>query len=49
MLDLKNIADNAAVLSLAGEVIEADMDDIELSIVQHHYERNKKYMGTEML
>ena len=33
----------AAVMSKAGEVLETSMDDIELSIVQAYWEKNKQF------
>lgn len=33
----------AAVLSPSGEVLETSMDDIELSIVQTYWEKNKQF------
>ena len=33
----------AAMLSRDGEVLETSMDDIELSIVQSYWERNKQF------
>lgn len=33
----------AAVLSPSGEVLETSMDDIELSIVQNYWEKNKQF------
>lgn len=39
-----NRPDRACVLSLAGEVLETSMDDIELSIVQEYFKANLKYM-----
>ena len=32
------------VLNLNGELLETTMDDIELSIVQDYYARNKSYL-----
>ena len=34
----------ACVLSTNGELLETTMDDIELSIVQDYYARNKSYL-----
>ena len=34
----------AAVLDANGLVLETSMDDIELSIVQHYWQKNRKYM-----
>lgn len=39
-----NRPESACVLSGSGQVLETTMDDIELSIVQDYYERNKKYL-----
>ena len=33
----------AAVMNKAGEVLETSMDDIELSIVQAYWEKNKQF------
>ena len=33
----------AAVLDLNGEVLETSMDDIEISIVQAYWEKNKQF------
>ena len=35
---------SACVLSADGAVLETTMDDIELSIVQDYYARNRKYL-----
>lgn len=35
---------SACVLSTNGELLETTMDDIELSIVQDYYARNKSYL-----
>ena len=42
-LDLK-APHHALVLSSQGEVLETTMDDVELSIVQGYWEKNKKYL-----
>lgn len=39
-----NRPDCAAVLSLAGDVLETSMDDIELSIVQNYLQKNRQYL-----
>lgn len=39
-----NRPEKAAYLSLAGEVLETSMDDVELDIVLGYYQRNRKYM-----
>ena len=39
-----NRPDSACVLALDGSVLETTMDDIELSIVQDYYTRNRKYL-----
>lgn len=39
-----NKPDQAAVFSVAGEVLETSMDDIELSIVQNYLQKNRKYL-----
>lgn len=39
-----NHPDSACVLALDGSVLETTMDDIELSIVQDYYARNRKYL-----
>ena len=43
ILDLK-APHHALVLSSQGEVLETTMDDVELSIVQGYWEKNKKYL-----
>ena len=43
VLNLNNPA-CAAVLSRNGDVLETSMDDIELSIVQKYWERNKEFV-----
>ena len=43
VLNLNNPA-CAAVLSRNGEVLETSMDDIELSIVQKYWEKNKEFV-----
>lgn len=35
---------HAVMLSIDGEVLETNMNDIELNIVKKYYERNRKYM-----
>ena len=39
-----NRPDSACVLTSDGSVLETTMDDIELSIVQDYYARNRKYL-----
>ena len=43
VLNLNNPA-CAAVLSRNGDVLETSMDDIELSIVQRYWEKNKEFV-----
>ena len=43
VLNLNNPA-CAAVLSRKGDVLETSMDDIELSIVQKYWEKNKEFV-----
>ena len=43
VLNLNNLA-CAAVLSRNGDVLETSMDDIELSIVQKYWEKNKEFV-----
>ena len=43
VLNLNNPA-RAAVLSKNGDVLETSMDDIELSIVQKYWEKNKEFV-----
>lgn len=38
-----NDTTRAAVMDKAGEVLETSMDDIELSIVQAYWEKNKQF------
>lgn len=38
---------HAAVISCDGNMIESDMDDIEFTIVQDYWKRNKKYLKEE--
>lgn len=38
-----NDTTRAAVLDTNGEVLETSMDDIEISIVQAYWERNKQF------
>ena len=38
-----NDTSGAAVLDLNGEVLETSMDDIEISIVQAYWEKNKQF------
>lgn len=38
-----NDTSRAAVLDLNGEVLETSMDDIEISIVQVYWEKNKQF------
>ncbi len=35
---------HAVVLSMSGEPLETNMDDIELALVKKYYERNRKFM-----
>lgn len=35
---------HALVMSPKGEVLETTMDDVELSIVEEYWKKNKKYM-----
>ena len=39
-----NRPSSACVLSPDGQMLETTMDDIELSIVQDYYARNRKYL-----
>ena len=39
-----NQPDCAALMSRSGEVLETSMDDIELSIVQAYWEKNKQFV-----
>lgn len=39
-----NKPDRAALMTLAGEVLETSMDDIELEIVRGYLQKNRKYM-----
>ena len=39
-----NRPERAVVLSLAGEVLETTMDDIEIRIIKEYYQKNKKYL-----
>lgn len=39
-----NRPERAVVLSLAGEVLETTMDDIEIRIIKEYYKKNKKYL-----
>ena len=39
-----NRPEREVVLSLAGEVLETTMDDIEIRIIKEYYQKNKKYM-----
>lgn len=43
VLNLNNPA-SAAVLSKNGDILETSMDDIELSIVQKYWEKNKEFV-----
>ncbi|MCD8221158.1 MAG: hypothetical protein LUD07_02990 [Clostridiales bacterium] len=43
VLNLNNTS-RAAVLTLEGEILEASMPDIELTIVSNHYNRNREFM-----
>lgn len=38
-----NDTSRAAVLDLNGEILETSMDDIEISIVQAYWEKNKQF------
>ena len=42
VLNLNDTA-RAAVLDMNGEVLETSMDDIEISIVQVYWEKNKQF------
>lgn len=42
VLNLNNPT-RAAVLSQDGQVLETSMDDIEISIVQYYWEKNKQF------
>ncbi len=42
VLNLNDTA-RAAVLDVNGEVLETSMDDIEISIVQAYWEKNKQF------
>ncbi|MFR8033346.1 MAG: hypothetical protein ACLU6W_04915 [Lachnospiraceae bacterium] len=37
-----NHPNRAAVVSKAGEILETTMDDIELSIIEEYFEKNKE-------
>lgn len=39
-----NRPESAAVLTLAGEVMETSMDDIELKIVTNYWQRNRGFV-----
>ncbi len=43
VLDLKE-PHHALLMSAQGDVLETTMDDVELSIVEGYWEKNKKYM-----
>lgn len=43
ILDLKE-PHHALLMSSQGEILETTMDDIELSIVEEYWNKNKKYM-----
>ncbi|MCD7762729.1 MAG: hypothetical protein LUI14_05940 [Lachnospiraceae bacterium] len=43
VLNLNNTS-RAAVLSLDGEILEACMPDIELTIVSNYYNKNREFM-----
>ena len=43
VLNLNDTA-RAAVLNADGEVLETSMDDIEISIVQTYWEKNKQFV-----
>ncbi len=42
VLNLNDVT-KAAVLSKTGEVLETSMDDIEISIVQGYWDKNKQF------
>lgn len=42
VLNLNDTA-RAAVLDMSGELLETSMDDIEISIVQAYWEKNKQF------
>ena len=42
-----NQPDRAAVFSIAGEVLETSMDDIELQIALDYYAANRQFMEEE--
>ena len=46
VLNLNDIS-RAVVLDLNGEVLETSMDDIEISIVQSYWEKNKQFAEGE--
>ena len=43
VINLNNM-DKATVLNMSGEVLMTSMDDIEISIVQKYWERNKQFV-----
>lgn len=43
VLNLNNTT-RAAVLNMSGDVLETSMDDIEISIVQAYWEKNKQFV-----
>ncbi len=43
VLDLKE-PHHALLMTVQGEVLETTMDDVELSIVDAYWQKNKKYM-----
>lgn len=43
VLNLNDIT-RAAVLDISGDVLETSMDDIEISIVQAYWEKNKQFV-----
>lgn len=43
VLNLNNTT-RAAVLDINGDVLETSMDDIEISIVQAYWEKNKQFV-----
>lgn len=43
VVDLKE-PHHALLMSSQGEVLETTMDDVELSIVEGYWDKNKKYM-----
>ena len=43
VLNLNNM-DKASVLDINGEVLMTSMDDIEISIIQSYWEKNKQFV-----